>query len=283
MLGSSCSPCCGWTCYYTPDSGPPVAPTNFRRVDTICRGSDVLRAYAKLTWDMEPEGECVPVMYYEVQVAVPGQNPQWQLAKKSDSFSADNISRAEVIQGVEILLDYAQFYPPAGQIAFYRTNGYNQPRTLYFRVRARAAGGAHNGEFTAWVYGDTETYDPRDASFSDAYIANASDEQLTPNIWYYNVPIGSSSCQANATWDIEQTTRPTDDIGVNPVWSALAVCDSSGTTTGAYTLGLSPSDGNLNGYGVIAQGGEGWSAWLRVSMTNAPEVMYISNRGLHLA
>jgi hypothetical protein len=67
------------------------------------------------------------------------------------------------------------------------------------------------------------------------------------------------------------------------VWSALAICNSSGTTTGAYTLGLSPSSGSVNGYGVIANGSEGGSAWLRVSMSNVPEVMWISNRGVNPA
>jgi hypothetical protein len=281
MLGSSCSSCCGWTCYYTPDSGPPVAPTNLRLDGTICRGGDLPRVYAKLKWDMVAEGECVPTMYYEVQIAVPGESPQWQTAKKADSFTANYISRQEAAVGVEILCDYAQFYTVAGQIAYYRSNGYNQERKVYFRVRAQAASGPHNGEYTSWAYGSTEVSDPRAASFSSAYISNAGDEGWTPNIWYYSVPVGGSSCQYGATWDIEQTTRSNADIGVGPVWSALAVCNSSGTTTGAYTLALSPSSGAITGYGVLANGSEGGSAWLRVSMRNVPEVMYISNRGVN--
>jgi hypothetical protein len=279
MLGSSCSSCCGWTCYYTPDSGPPVAVTNFRRDSIVCRGGDLPRVYAVLKWDTPTPGECIPLMYYEVQIAVTGESPQWQTAKKSDSSTANYITREEALGGVEILCDYAQFYTVAGQIAYYRSNGTNQERQVQFRVRATAASGPHFGESTAWAYnGTADTSDPRAASFSSAYIENAGDEGWTPNIWYYSVPVGGSSCQSGATWDIEQTTRANADIGVNPVWSALAVCNSSGTTTGAYTLALSPSSGAIAGYGVLANGSEGGSAWLRVSMRNVPEVMWISDR-----
>lgn len=289
MLGSSCSSCCGWTCYYTPDSGPPVAPTNLRLVinsrlgTTFCHGGDMPRVYAKLKWDMIDEGECVPLMYYEVQTAVPGESPQWQTAKKADSFIADNITRAEALEGVEILCDYAQFYTVAGQIAYYRANGTNQERKVYFRVRAQAASGPHNGEYTSWVYGSTEVSDPRGGYFGVAQIDNSSDDGWTPNIWYFLYPVSDSNCESEATWDIEQTTSANADIGANPVWSALAVCNRSGTTTGEYTLALSPSSGSVHGYGVIDNGSEGGSAWLRASMRNVPEVMRISDRRVNPA
>lgn len=277
MLGANCSPCCGWRCYYTEDSDPPIKPTNVEAAAPECQ--DVASVTVKLQWDAPAPGECVPEMTYDIDIASSSSGP-WQPAKLANNDTAYGIERSTVItNNVTLQCEYAEFFPEATQVDYYRANNSLLTRRVYFRVRSDARSGPYSGQTSDWTISGAIN-DPRYATNNVAQV------EVGAFSTYFEIPLdinhsgyAPEGCSTpDASIDVYGLISTTSSTLPDPaVWTGLYLND---TSTVAIGLPLNAFGDSITGTGLLAYDADAVALWVFVQMQEAPEVLSITKMGL---
>jgi len=286
MLGGNCSPCCGWKCYYTEDTLAPVKPTGVTAAAPECENETAVTV--RLQWDAPVPGDCIPEMTYDVDISADydggAEGATWQPAKLASGGTAYQIERSAVItNNVSVKCEFDVFYTPASQVTYFRLNGTNAARRVWFRVRSDVRSGPYNGQKSDWSVVGPVT-DPRIVAFSVSTTFNTSATPPVNNLWQFSVQVSGCGIATAGRFDIVSTVA-FRTFPESPVWRALLLSNSSWTPTSDYSLNLAPSGGVISGYGLgdnpyeYGQQNDPETrgrTWLMVSHREVPEVMAIS-------
>lgn len=286
MLGSSCSPCCGWRCYYTNDGSPPIKPANFTIADPEC--ADERFVTRKIRWGTPYDGDCIPEMTYDVDISgdydADTGTGTWQPARLASGDIAYYITRPQVLaNSVELRCEYDVFFPEAMQISSYRANGYLPARRVYFRVRSDARSGPYNGQTSDWaIVGPFD--DPRYCvnNFSEVY-RNYGDGWFEIPLMINHSGYSPYGCSTpNALVDAFAITS-TEFVTLPSQFPNPAVKQGMYfNNTSAVTIGLQPTNLGeaIEGTGLLAYDDDIATIWVFVQMQNAREVMSITRMGM---
>lgn len=270
MLGSSCSPCCGWRCYYTAEQGDPVKPS-FPDAGYLCDfESEVTTVRAELFWETPQPQECVPRMGYDIQRST-DYNPStqtgtWELVAQTfreQAFDVFDDDTGLERMRIEVPLPYGTYFTPAMQEAYFRSHDSNMVKRFWFRVRSWSA-----NKWSDWKLIGGLT-DPRVPSFY-ANIDQAAAESDPP---YFKVSTGGEfpveQCiNSNARWDMN-IVRSSTNAFPDP-----AVREAMNKVGGGMTL--QQASLAVDGYSDYA---ETMPRFVVLSMHNVEDVIVIVRPG----
>jgi hypothetical protein len=227
-------------------------------------------------------------MTYDVDISADydggAEGATWQPAKLASGGTAYQIERSAVItNNVSVKCEFDVFYTPASQVTYFRLNGTNAARRVWFRVRSDVRSGPYNGQKSDWSVVGPVT-DPRIVAFSVSTTFNTSATPPVNNLWQFSVQVSGCGIATAGRFDIVSTVA-FRTFPESPVWRALLLSNSSWTPTSDYSLNLAPSGGVISGYGLgdnpyeYGQQNDPETrgrTWLMVSHREVPEVMAIS-------
>jgi hypothetical protein len=282
MLGSTCSQCCGWRCYYSDDSSPPITPANFTLGTQEC--SDERFVTVKLQWDTPFDGDCIPEMLYDVDISanyVASTNSgTWQPARLASGDLAYYIPRSDVLtNNVELKCEYDVYFPEETQINFFRANGYVLNRKVHFRVRSTAISGSYTGQSSDWTVVGPFT-DPRYCGNNFAEVTVDANEDFfeVPLMINHSVYTPEGCATPFASVDVYAIVSKIDNTLPNPAVKNGMYFN----TTSSVTLGIPlNADGSaVEGTGLLPYDGDVVALWVLVQMQDAREVLEINKMGL---
>ena len=304
MLGASCSPCCSrWSCYYSEDKGPPVAPSNVRVQVPECFDDDGLKTKAAVCLDGPPPYDCVPEQVYEIAISgdynAVTQAGTWHIAQRVEG--ANITDPADDVQAVgdqcePIYLDFDQYAPPT------YTNQTWQAGRLYVRVRAQSRSpGDYFEAYSAPVIRSTipdygSIVDPRllwanNVSQGEYFLNPLGGSQfesyVSASVTEYGGPCDSSL--RSEKWNLDYVAVPVQYNGAggtvlpqplpaNPGWLGLQCLTLNGAScAGGFTANMDDDgSGSLSVQGKLVANLYD-TIYLRLSIASNPKLFYISH------